>query len=792
MKPYAPGTLIADRYEVASHPMMGGMGIVYVCLDRQDDRPVALKTFKPEYLPDRAARDRFLREGTHWVDVGAHPHVVCCYHVLRIDPEVYLVLELVAKEQGRDDASLRAWLTPGQRLPVEQALLFALQIVRGMQHATERISGLVHRDLKPENVLVGADRLSQANLPGANPSQTGVNRLRVTDFGLAAVLESAGQRIDKSAMSGTGPAPRNTQLTHGIVGTPLYMAPEQWAGGGVGVWTDVYALGCILYEMLTGRCAVSGRSLDALQRAHCEGDLRPLPAGLPAPARALLTRCLVAEPEERYGGWEQVEEGIVAAYEEVTGHPAPEATTVTDLSREERVRVSWSYNAMGLSYLDIGKAEVAAGYFERARAGGAAEDELQLEAAGLNNLGITYARLGGARRAIGYYDQCLTIFREIGDRRGEGQTLINLGVAYLNLGDARRAISFFEKHLAIAREIGDPQQGSGQALGNLGLAYMNLGDAHRAIGFFEQHLAIARETANRREEGYALSNLGLAYMNLGDARRAIGFYEQSLELKREIGDRRGEGNTMSNLAGAYLQLGDARRGIAVYERSLGIMREIGDRRGEGAALGNLGFAYMNLGDARQAISLYEQRLPITREVGDRLGEGQTLGNLGAAYMNLGDTRRAIDFYEQHLAIAREIDDRRGEGMALGNLGSAHLQLGDVRQATVFHRQSLDIMREVGDRHGEGQVLGNLGVAYMMLGDTRRAIHFYEQDLAVTREIGNRQGEAFVCWNLGLLYEQQGDLARAAELMQVCVDFEREIGHPDAEEDAAYVARLRSG
>jgi len=102
------GALIGGRYEVAGRPMLGRMGIVYVCRDLEQDHPMALKTFPPEFLPDRAARDRFLREGTAWVDLGAHPHVVRCYEVLYIDPGVYLVLELVAKEQGREDASLRS------------------------------------------------------------------------------------------------------------------------------------------------------------------------------------------------------------------------------------------------------------------------------------------------------------------------------------------------------------------------------------------------------------------------------------------------------------------------------------------------------------------------------------------------------------------------------------------------------------------------------------------------------------------------------------------------------------
>jgi len=779
MNTYPPGYRISGQYEVASRPLMGGMGIVYLCMDIENDHPVALKTFKPEYLPDRAARDRFLREGTSWVNLGSHPHIVRCHGVEHVGDgrEVYLVLELVAQEPGREDASLRSWISPGQAMPVEQALLFALQIARGMSHACSVLPGFVHRDLKPENVLVGADYLTGTTL----------NRLRVTDFGLAHTLEGGADSLTPEGEQLTDQALGRHRLTHGIVGTPRYMAPEQWLGQPVGVFTDVYALGCILYELLSGQAAVRGHTITELQEGHCRGKHEPLPVPLPQPVKDLVERCLTVRGEERFDNWET----LSAALEQAAGQSLPPVSADT-LSREERINAGWAFNAMGLSYQDIGKADVAQSYFERALAIGKTEGQDTLQCAALCNLGNAYVQLGDARRTIGYHEQALSISREIGDRRVEGGVLGNLGIAYRQLGDARRAIGFFEQALAIHRWIGN-RPGEGADLGNLGAAYFQLGDARRAIGYHEQALAIHREIGDRRGEGKSLCNLGNAYAQLGDVRRAIGYFEQALAIHREIGDRPGEGVALGNLGSAYLDLGDARRAIGYYEQALAIDREIGDRRGEGSDLGNLGNAYAQLGDARRAIGFFEQALAISRESGDRRVEGSDLGNLGNAYRQLGDARRAIGFFEQALAISRESGDRRVEGSVLGNLGLAYFNLGDARRAIGYHEQALAIDREISDRRGEGADLGNLGNAYADLGDARRAIEFFEKALAIYREIGDLNGIATDLINMALLYAQQGDVNRALPLAQEAARAFAQIGHPEYTQKAQQlVAELQSG
>jgi len=279
-----------------------------------------------------------------------------------------------------------------------------------------------------------------------------------------------------------------TRLTRGVVGTPLYMAPEQWRGEAVGVYTDVYALGCMLVEMLTGQQAVAGHSIRALQRAHCAGELRPVPQELPEGARpehrrrvrTCVARCVAREPEARYATWEALADALAEAYSGLSGQAVPAALPAAALSRAERVAHGWSYNAMGEAYLDLGKAAVAVDYFERASTVGAEASEPALRGAALGNLGLAYARLGEVRRAIGYYEEQLVITREIGDRHGEGNALGNLGSAYYCLGEVRRAIGYYEQALLIRQEIGDIAGVATDSF-NMALLYQQQGDPARAL-----------------------------------------------------------------------------------------------------------------------------------------------------------------------------------------------------------------------------------------------------------------------------------------------------------------------
>ena len=499
MEIYKYGTMIAGRYEIIKLAGEGGMGMVYIGFDHHHDHPVALKTFKPELLPDRAARDRFLREGTAWVELGNHPHIVRCYEVKYTDPTAFLVLELIGKEQNMSDASLRSWLIPGHKLTIEQALLFALQIARGMQHATETIPGFVHRDLKPENVLVGDDKVQGTN----------INRLRVTDFGLAKTISES--NLQPSV--GNDLQPTRVQFTRGV-GTPLYMAPEQWKGEPVGIFTDVYAFGCIFFEMITGNMAVKGKTIGDLAASHCDGKLQPIPSNLPRNIVELIELCTALSTNQRINQWTNISQRLDDIYTQYSKKTSLPQMNIVNSDEGRYSPLVSSYNEIGNSYLGIGKVQLAIGFFEKALKISREKNNLDGQGISLGNLGNAYINLGDMQRAIQYLEQRLKIANESRDLRGEANAAGNLGNAYLGLGNPKKAIEYFERALKLDREL-DDVHGIGNALAGLGIANMHLGEKRDAIRYHEECLKLFRDLKNRRGEGSALGNLGNTYVTFG-------------------------------------------------------------------------------------------------------------------------------------------------------------------------------------------------------------------------------------------------------------------------------------
>ena len=249
----------------------GAMSVVYRATDRPHSRTVAVKVLRPD--PD-AGYDakRFLRE-IHLAAGLQHPHILPVYGSGAVDGTLFYVMPYVAGE------SLRRRLTRAGRLPLHEALRLAREVADALDYA--HAHGVVHRDIKPENILLESGHAV------------------VADFGVALV-------VSRAADNATGPASRDGRLTSlgMVVGTPPYMSPEQASGdGALDGRSDIYALGCVLYEMLAGEPPFSGATARATIARRFQGPpvpLRQRRPDVPAAVAAVVEKALAIEPADRF------------------------------------------------------------------------------------------------------------------------------------------------------------------------------------------------------------------------------------------------------------------------------------------------------------------------------------------------------------------------------------------------------------------------------------------------------------------------------------------------------------
>lgn len=263
-------------YEVLGELGRGGMGVVYKGRQSRLNRLVALKLMQPGIGATGEAVDRFKAEAEA-VAALQHPHIVQIYDIIEHAGTLVCALEFVAGGSLADRLG-------GQPLPPREAVELVATLARAVQHAHDR--GIIHRDLKPANILLSG---SPVDVAAGTPMPQQLAVPKITDFGLA-------KRLDR----GDGPT-----RTGAVLGTPCYMAPEQAQGkpGGVGPWTDIYALGAILYECLTGRPPFRDETAMAtLLQVVNDPPMPPrrINPQIPPATEAICLRCLEKVPAKRY------------------------------------------------------------------------------------------------------------------------------------------------------------------------------------------------------------------------------------------------------------------------------------------------------------------------------------------------------------------------------------------------------------------------------------------------------------------------------------------------------------
>jgi serine/threonine protein kinase/Tol biopolymer transport system component len=294
-------------HEITALLGKGGMGEVYRARDLKLKREVAIKILPEEFSRDADRVSRFQREAEVLASLN-HPNIAAIHDLEETDGTRYLVLELV------EGGTLAERIASGP-IPVEEALNIAIQICEALEAAHER--GIIHRDLKPANVKITPD-----------------GKIKVLDFGLAKAMENAPANPTLS----NSPTMLSGTMGGMILGTAAYMSPEQAKGRPVDRRTDIFAFGCVLFEMITGHPAFKGDDLTEIlgRVVTAEPDWNKLPTETPPIIRRLVRRALWKDPRQRLGDIRDARLDIEEAISEPVGDAKRE-----DSSQNRKVRGPW-------------------------------------------------------------------------------------------------------------------------------------------------------------------------------------------------------------------------------------------------------------------------------------------------------------------------------------------------------------------------------------------------------------------------------------------------------------------
>jgi eukaryotic-like serine/threonine-protein kinase len=775
-----PGTVLADRFEILQLLGQGGMGAVYKARDTELERLVALKLIRPDLASHPEILRRFKQELILAREV-THRNVIRIFDLGQAHGIKFITMEYV---EGRD---LRGLLQEKGKMTAEEAVPIVIQIASALDAA--HTAGVVHRDLKPQNTMVDKD-----------------GRVYVMDFGIARSLETPG-------MTQTG----------ALMGTPEYMSPEQAKGEKVDARSDLFALGIIFYEMLTGTSPFKAETAMATMFKRTKERATPLSQlniGAPGVISDIVTKCLEMEPEQRY----QSARAIVDDLELWKGGGAPRGTIIPTTRRVRNAPPYQKGIAIGAVVVILG----AGAYFLRdkfspsssVKSGGAVQS-IALAILPFHNastdasidwIGTTLANI--LSTDVGQSAHLRTVssdrlFQILKDLRVppnadyDPDTLRRLAEfsnadilvwgRYAKFGDQIRidaTLQDLKRDRRIPLRIDSPgekefpktmDQLAELIRANLAVSpdvlkelksssFQPSSQSVGALRDYNQSLQLLRDGKNLdavkglQDAIKEDPQFALAYSRLAETDSALGYDADAEQASRKAVDL---SQQLPQAERYLIQANHARitkennKAIEAYENLAKTLPEDSDVE---YALGSLYVDQADYPKARAQFSKILQSDP---------NNTKALWQMGTVEFLQGNPQGALNPLNKGLSLAIQFDNQEQKALILQALGISYREMNKPQEALKNYQDSMEISRRLGLKRLLANSLSETAQVQITLGKPDAAMASYNQALQVLHDIGIKKDYGDILINRGVLFETRGDPDKALQDYKEALQIQRD-------------------
>jgi serine/threonine protein kinase/Tfp pilus assembly protein PilF len=752
---------VISHYRILEKLGEGGMGVVYMAEDLHLGRKVAVK-FLNKTTDEHHYRARFLREARS-VSILSHHNIATIYDYGEMENgQPFIVMELV-KGDNLSDLLYEGQLTLRRAVQIIESVAEAL----GEAHA----SGIVHRDIKPSNVIV---------------NERGV--VKVLDFGLAKQFDDEELTADPDAQTLL-----STKTRSGVVvGTPLYLSPEQATGSRVDPRSDIFALGALLYECIAGRPAFSGGSVIEIGAQVIHVDPPPpsrFNPRVPAELDRITLKALAKRPEARYQSAEAVLKDLNGVHEKLPDEQVPTARllppqptiassalrTISEKMRQPRLSLNSMLLVLGLLSLSI----FAAWYFTRVRAHVPAPEAKQWYDRGTEALrdgafyrasklletavqtdpqfALAHARLAEAWMELDYSDKAKDEMLMVKRLVPDSSVLPRIDALYLDAVTAT-VTRDFASAIKNYREIVErsPEAEKPQALVDLGRAYQNNEEIDKAIESYSKATNINLQYAT------AFLRIGTLYSRKQEVQSASSSLDRAETLYQQLGNIEGRTEVLYQRGLLLRGIGRLDEAQDQLQRALEMARTTGNESQQIYAMLDMSQLFFLKGDTTKAQQYASDGTEFSQQRGLENLAASSLVSLGRSYQARGEYLEAEKYYKQALDFARRSKGRLREAISLLNLGNLYIQQLRTDEGLTLLNQALEFFQQGNYYRYISYTLGGIARGKRRKGDYEVALKSLQQKLQIDEQAGDQVEIAYSNGEIGAVLAEMERYTEALE------------------------------